>query len=86
MLAWISIRPQLRWNIRSENGPCVARDLVVVQLHRVHRAAAVLVVLGVGAEDAGQQHLGIGTQRMPRGRWIGLIGRKLLHGGRSSKP
>ncbi len=23
MLAWIIIRPQLRWNIRSENAPCV---------------------------------------------------------------
>ena len=23
MLAWISMMPQLRWNIRSENGPCV---------------------------------------------------------------
>ena len=23
MFAWISIRPQLRWNIRSENGPCI---------------------------------------------------------------
>ena len=22
MFAWISIRPQQRWNIRSENGPC----------------------------------------------------------------
>ncbi len=22
MFAWISIRPQERWNIRSENGPC----------------------------------------------------------------
>ena len=41
--------------------------LVVVQLHRVDRPAAVLVVLGVRAEDARQQHLGATPQGMSRG-------------------
>ena len=40
--------------------PLRPRDLVVVQLHRVHRPAAVLVVLAVGAEDAGQEDFRFG--------------------------
>ena len=64
MFAWISIRPHERWNMRSENGALHPRHLVVVQLHRVDRAAAVLVVLGVGAEDAGQQHARARAERV----------------------
>lgn len=41
-----------------------SRHLVVVQLHRVDRPAAELVVLCVGPEDAGQQHSGSGALRM----------------------
>ena len=63
MFAWIIIRPQLRWNIRSENGALGPRHLVVVKLHRVHPPAAVLVVLAVGPEDAGQQHAGLRAGR-----------------------
>ena len=64
MLAWMSMRPQERWNMRSENGALLARDLVVVQLHRVDGAAAELVVLGVGAEDRGEQDTGPRAFRM----------------------
>ena len=39
------------------------RDLVVVELHRVHRAAE-LVVHGIGTEDAGEQHAGLRAGRM----------------------
>ncbi len=44
--------------------PLRARHLVVVQLHRVHAPAAVLVILAVGAKDAGQQHPGLRAGRM----------------------
>ena len=62
--AWMSIRPHERWNMRSENGALHPRDLVVVELHRVDGAAAVLVVAGVGAEDAREQHARAGAERV----------------------
>ena len=40
------------------------RHLVVKQLHRDDQPVAVLIVLGVGAEDADQQHPRLRTQRM----------------------
>ena len=69
------------------------RHLVVVQLHRVHRPAAVLVVLGVRAEDAGQENLGLRTLGMNRRRRVlgrmdgatvvgGLHGSDVLSGSR----
>ena len=45
-------------------GALGASDLVVIQLHRVQPAAAVLVVHAVGAEDAGQKDLRPLAQRM----------------------
>ena len=45
-----------------------ARDLVVIQLHRVHHPRAELVVLRVGAEHAAEQHAGAGAGGVPRGR------------------
>ncbi len=42
------------------------RHLVVVQLHRVDHAAAVLIVLSVGAEDAEQQHSRLRAERVHR--------------------
>ena len=62
MLAEMSMIPQLRWNIRRRTG--AARHLVVIQLHRVQPAAAVLVVHAVRPEDAGQQDLRPLAQRM----------------------
>ncbi len=50
--------------------PLRPSDLVVVQLHRVHLPAAVLVVLAVGTEDAGQKHFGPRAQRVD-GRGLG---------------
>ena len=38
--------------------PLYPRHLIVVQLHRVLQAAAILVVLGIRAEDAAQQDIG----------------------------
>ena len=56
MLAWMSIRPQERWNIRSENGPCTRVTWLWYSSIGLMRPAAVLVVLGIGSEDARQQH------------------------------
>jgi len=51
MLAWIIMIPQERWNIRRREGTLYAGHLVVVELHRVHGRAAVLVVLRIRPED-----------------------------------
>ena len=64
MLAWMSMMPQLRWNIRSENGPCVRVTWLWYSSIGFITPAAVLVVLGVGAEDAGQEDLRPRAQRM----------------------
>ena len=40
------------------------RHLVMIKLHRIHHPAAVLVVLGIGAEDARQEHAGLRAGRM----------------------
>ena len=50
--------------------------LVVVQLHRVLQPAAILVVLGIRSEDAGQQNVGM---RAP-----GMLGVRLQYGGEAS--
>ncbi len=63
MFAWIIISPQLRWNIRKRKRPLGAGYLVVIKFHRVQRPAAVLVVLGIGTEYAGQQHAGPRAER-----------------------
>ena len=42
--------------------PC---HLVLVQLHGVDFSAAVFIVAGIGAEDAGQQNLRMGSRRVP---------------------
>ena len=47
--------------------------LVVIQLHRVHRPAAIVVVLGVRAEHAGKQDLRARSQGMHR-RSLGRLG------------
>ena len=56
-----------------------ARDLVVVQLHRVDASAAERIVLGVGPKDTGQQHPCLVAQGM---RWAigGLRGVDGLRG------
>jgi len=38
--------------------------LIVIQLHRIVRAAPILVVLGVGTENAGEEDVGISAQGM----------------------
>ena len=45
-------------------GALGPRHLVVIQLHRVHLPAAVLVILAIGPEDAGEEHFGLRAQRV----------------------
>ena len=47
-----------------------ARDLIVVQLHRVHLAGTKLVVLRVGAEHARQQDVSARSQRVFCWWWL----------------
>ena len=56
MFAWIIMTPHDRWNMRNEKGALRACYLVIVQLHRIRRPAAELVVLRIGAEGGGQQN------------------------------
>ena len=39
-------------------------DLVVVELHGIDRPAAIRIILRIGAEDAGEQYSGLGSQGM----------------------
>ena len=57
-LAWIMQQAQRAVKHAQGKGPLLSGDLVVVKFHGVDGAAAVLVILGVGAEDAGQQDPG----------------------------
>ena len=41
-----------------------ASDLVLVQFHGIHDATTVLVVLGIGTKDAGQEDFGPRSSRM----------------------
>ena len=50
-------------------GALGSRHLVVVKLHGVHAPAAVLVVLAVGPENAGQQHARLRSGRVRGLRW-----------------
>ena len=75
---WISISPQDRWKRAKREGMLNPRHLVVKQLHRIDQAAAVLIVLGVRAENAHQQHARLRAERV-----YGMIGNG---GGHEKQP
>ena len=54
----MSIRPQERWNSRSENGPCTRVTWLWYNSIGFLQPAAIFVVLGIRSKDAAQQDAG----------------------------
>ena len=67
----MSIRPQERWNRRSENGPCTRVTWLWYNSIGFLQPAAILIVLGIRSEDARQQDVGGRHPRSSRKRWQG---------------
>ena len=56
-------------------SPLDAGDLILVQFHRVDLAASVLVIPGVGSEDAREQDAGAASEGMD---WLNFIDHAIL--------